>query len=86
MTKTSEPEGPPAPQERLEELRFLRFVAGGPEDPRPESNPVQRRLGRCMTCQGTVIAHWSLALRAWVDDSGRFHTGHFMEFPREWLA
>jgi hypothetical protein len=68
------------------EIRYFVFVAGSPEDPRPSLKPACRRLARCITCNGTVIAHFSTTLRSWVDDSGRFHTGHFLELPEEWLS
>lgn len=40
------------------------------------------RLAKCLTCPG-VIAHWSEALKAYVDDSGRYHNRHKLEIPPE---
>jgi hypothetical protein len=59
------------------------FMAGGTEDPRPARNPRDRRFARCVT--DNTIVFFSPALGKWASDSGRFHTGHLIEFPDEWL-
>lgn len=64
-----------------QEIRYFRFIAGGAQDPRPAGNPLEKRFARCEGCN--VIVHYLPALGAWVDDSGRYHTGHVLEFPRE---
>lgn len=58
------------------------FRAGSAEDPRLEGNASERRFARCLDCN--VIVHYSLILKRWVCDSGRFHTEHMLEFPEEW--
>jgi hypothetical protein len=66
------------------EITKIRFTAGSHEDPRPESNPLERRFARCMNCN--IIVHFSVVLKKWVDDSGRYHSTHTLEFPAEWLT
>jgi hypothetical protein len=65
-------------------IKYVTFLAGGNDDPKPDSNPFQRRLARCLTCQ-TILVHWSSPLKAWLDDGGHHHTRHELEFPEEWL-
>jgi hypothetical protein len=44
-------------------------------------NPTSE-LGRCLTC-GTVIVHFQKATGAWLDDGGRSHSDHEIEFSPE---
>jgi hypothetical protein len=59
------------------------FQAGGPADPRPASNPLERRFARDLDCN--LIVHFSPILKTWVYDDGAFHTGCRLEFPVEWI-
>jgi len=49
----------------------LRFIAGGPDDPR-------RGYGLCLNCPGKTV-HYQEATRTWVYDDGSSHTGHLIE-------
>ena len=66
--------------EESHELAYFRFVAGSVEDPKPVDQPQHSRIARCLPCN--VIVIYSIALHAWVDDSGRYHTGHSLELPK----
>jgi hypothetical protein len=63
-------------------VKYIRFQAGTRADPKPASNPREKRLARCVTCR-TFIVHYSPTVARWIDD--HFHTGHVIEFPEEWL-
>jgi hypothetical protein len=65
-------------------INYLRFQAGSRADPKPAVNPREKRLARCVTCR-TIIVHFSRSLGKWVDDGGRYHTGHMIEFPQDWI-
>ncbi len=65
-------------------IKHFRFVAGTRADPKPDSNPLNTRFARCVDCR-TIIVHYSRSLAKWVDDSGRDHSGHTLDFPQEWL-
>lgn len=69
--------------EEVAEQGLKVFQAGGPADPRPASNPRERRLARCLT--DNRIVSFSPVLGKWFSDSGRFHTGHLLEFPEAWI-
>ncbi len=58
------------------QIKYSRFLAGGPDDPKPEG-----KLGRCLTCNR--IVRYSHILQKWVYDNGQFHTGHEIEVPTE---
>lgn len=68
---------------RLVSGSFVRFIAGSADDPRPESNPFGRRIALCLGCN--VIVHFSIVVRAWVDDGGHYHSKHTLEIPAAWL-
>ncbi len=82
----NESDDPPAYTEESEprEIKHIRFVAGSCADPKPDSNPLRTRFARCLECR-TIIVHYSRSVAKWVDDSGRYHSGHILDFPREWL-
>jgi len=65
------------------EIKHIRFTAGSASDPRPESNPLERRFARCLNCN--LIVQFSRVVRKWTDDGGHFHTSHELETPKEWL-
>lgn len=76
------PEALDPPWPCLEKV-FITFVAGSPSDPRPGTNPLERRLARCLSCPGLRIVHYSAPY--WTDGSGSFHTFHLLEVPRNWI-
>jgi hypothetical protein len=53
----------------------LRFIAGGPDDPR-------HGYGLCLNCPGRTL-HYLEAARVWVYDDGSSHTGHEIELLPE---
>lgn len=53
----------------------LRFIAGGPDDPR-------HGYGLCLNCPGKTL-HYLEAARLWVYDDGSSHTGHEIELLPE---
>lgn len=67
-----------------EPTRYIEFIEGSVQDPKPVGNPLSQRLARCLTCI-TIIVHFSVPLGKWVSDDGKFHTNHVLEFPVAWL-
>ena len=53
----------------------VRFIAGGPEDPK-------QGMGRCVTCR-TKIVDYQPATGLWIDVSGHSHTGDEIELIPE---
>jgi hypothetical protein len=66
--------------EVLSELPVKVFLAGSCGDPCPAGDPRERRVARCVT--DNTIVFFSTVLHRWVDDSGKFHTGHRLELPQ----
>ncbi len=53
----------------------VRFIAGGPDDPK-------HGMGRCVTCR-TKIVNYQGATGVWIDVSGSSHKGHEIELASE---